>query len=49
LAVPGLSSLEGRVPVGEVGALLRQFQSLTHPGIMGRSFRVMLLERVSGL
>ena len=49
LAVPWLSSLEGRVPVGEVGALLRQFQSLTHPGIMGRSFRVMLLERVSGL
>lgn len=45
LATPWLSSLEGKVPVGEVGALLRQFQSLTHPGIMGRSFRVMLLER----
>jgi SAM-dependent MidA family methyltransferase len=49
LAVPWLSSLEGRVRVGVGGALLRQFQSLTHPGIMGRSFRVMLLERVSGL
>lgn len=49
LAAPWLSSLEGKMPVGEVGALLRQFQSLTHPGIMGRSFRVMLLERVSGL
>ena len=49
LAAPWLRSLEGKVPVGEVGALLRQFQSLTHPGIMGRSFRVMLLERESGL
>ncbi len=36
LAAPWLASLEGR---GLNAATLRQFQSLTHPAIMGRSFR----------
>ena len=45
LAGPWLRSLEGSATTGEAPALLRQFQSLTHPGIMGRSFRVLLLER----
>ena len=45
LAEPWLRSLEGRAPSRETAALLRQFQSLTHPGIMGRSFRMLLLER----
>jgi len=45
LAGPWLASLDGKAPGGETAALLRQFQSLTHPGIMGRSFRVMLLAR----
>jgi SAM-dependent MidA family methyltransferase len=49
LAGPWLSSLEGKGMTAETPGLLRQFQSLTHPGIMGRSFRVMLLERVAGL
>lgn len=49
LAGPWLSSLEGKGMTAETPCLLRQFQSLTHPGIIGRSFRVMLLERVAGL
>lgn len=43
LAMPWLASLEGRPPDAASRALLRQFQSLTHPGIMGRSFRVLVL------
>jgi SAM-dependent MidA family methyltransferase len=42
LAAPWLQSLEGR---GLDAATLRQFQSLTHPAIMGRSFRCLVLER----
>ena len=40
-----LASLEGKVPTGETIALLRQFQSLTHPGHMGAAFRMLLLKR----
>lgn len=42
LAAPWLKSLDGR---GLDAATLRQFQSLTHPAIMGRSFRCLVLER----
>ncbi len=45
LAMPWLASLEGQPPDATTRALLRQFQSLTHPGIMGRSFRVLVLEK----
>ena len=44
LAMPVLASLEGRRD-GSTQALLRQFQSLTHPAFMGRSFRVLVLEK----
>lgn len=47
LAMPWLASLEGQPPDTTTRALLRQFQSLTHPGIMGRSFRVLLLEKLN--
>jgi SAM-dependent MidA family methyltransferase len=42
LATPWLASLEGR---GLDAATFRQFQSLTHPAIMGRSFRCLLMEK----
>jgi SAM-dependent MidA family methyltransferase len=45
LAMPWLASLEGRPQDASTKALLRQFQSLTHPSIMGRSFRVLVLEK----
>jgi SAM-dependent MidA family methyltransferase len=48
LALPWLASLEGRPPGAATQALLRQYQSLTHPGIMGRSFRMVLLEKGPG-
>lgn len=42
LAAPWLATLEGhRLDA----ATLRQFQSLTHPAIMGRSFRCLLMEK----
>ncbi len=40
LAVPWLKSLEGR-PLD--AAAMRQFQSLTHPAFLGRSFRCLVL------
>lgn len=40
-----LTSLDGQPPTVESAALLRQFQSLTHPSHMGNSFRMLLLER----
>lgn len=43
LAAPWLQSLEGRPPDAAARALLRQFQTLTHPGLMGRAFRVLRL------
>jgi SAM-dependent MidA family methyltransferase len=45
LGLPWLSTLEGRPPAPATQALLRQYQSLTHPAFMGRSFRVMVLEK----
>lgn len=42
LATPWLRSLEGRPPDA---ATLRQFQSLTHPALMGRSFRCLILKK----
>lgn len=45
LGLPWLATLEGRPPDAAAKALLRQYQSLTHPGFMGRSFRVLLLDK----
>lgn len=45
VAAPWLRSLEGRAPSPETAALLRQFQTLTHPAHMGGKFRMCLLER----
>lgn len=45
LALPWLATLEGRPQDASTKALFRQFQSLTHPSIMGRSFRVLVLEK----
>lgn len=45
LALPLIQSLDGRLPDAGTQALLRQYQSLTHPGFMGRSFRVVMLEK----
>jgi SAM-dependent MidA family methyltransferase len=45
LATPWLRRLEGMPPTPAVTAELRQFQTLTHPAFMGKSFRVLLLER----
>jgi SAM-dependent MidA family methyltransferase len=41
-----LRSLEGRAPDASMRALLRQFQTLTHPQHMGTAFRVLQLERL---
>ena len=42
-AKPWLSSIEesGRPPDADTQKLLRQFQTLIHPGLMGRSFKVL--------
>lgn len=45
LATPWLQGLEGKLPTARTAAELRQFQSLTHPAFMGKSFRVLVLER----
>ncbi len=45
VATPWLQSLEGRPPDAHIRAALRQFQTLTHPQFMGRSFRVLVLGR----
>jgi len=39
-AKPWLLSLEGQAPNKENAARLRQFQTLTHPAMMGRTFKV---------
>lgn len=39
-ARPWLESLEGTPPDGETRKRLRQFQTLTHPGLMGQQFKV---------
>lgn len=47
VAAPWLRSLGGRPPDADARALLRQFQTLTHPQFMGRSFRILVLKRLS--
>ena len=42
MALPWLKSLEGK---GMDAATMRQFQSLTHPAFMGRSFRCLVLDK----
>ncbi|MCB1277759.1 SAM-dependent methyltransferase [Prosthecobacter sp.] len=42
MAMPWLQSFEGR-PLD--AAMMRQFNSLTHPAFMGRSFRCLILEK----
>lgn len=44
-AGPWLLSIEGRVPDSAAAKRLRQFQTLTHPSLMGRQFKVMELRR----
>lgn len=48
LAAPWLRSLDGAAPSRDTAALLRQFQTLTHPGQMGIKFRMCLLGRGIG-
>jgi SAM-dependent MidA family methyltransferase len=45
LGLPWLATLEGQRPDAATQALVRQFHSLTHPAMMGRSFRVVVLEK----
>jgi len=45
LGLPWLGSLDGRAPDAATQALLRQYQSLTHPAFLGRSFRVLMLDK----
>ncbi len=40
-----MESLQGKVPDKATAALIRQFNSLTHPALMGRSFRCLILEK----
>ncbi|MDZ4403093.1 SAM-dependent methyltransferase [Prosthecobacter sp.] len=42
-----MESLQGKVPDRATAALIRQFNSLTHPAIMGRSFRCLILDKPS--
>lgn len=44
LGLPLLASLEGKVDAS-TQALLRQYHSLTHPAFMGRSFRILMLDK----
>lgn len=44
LGLPILASLEGRMDP-QARALLRQYHSLTHPAFMGRSFRILTLDK----
>ncbi|MDZ4290156.1 MAG: SAM-dependent methyltransferase [Prosthecobacter sp.] len=45
LGLEWLATLEGQPPDAATQALLRQYQSLTHPAFMGRSFRVLMLDK----
>ncbi len=45
LGMEWLRSLDGGPPDAATRALLRQYQSLTHPAFMGRSFRMVVLEK----
>jgi SAM-dependent MidA family methyltransferase len=44
-ARPWLLSMEGQVPDEVVSKRLRQFQTLTHPGMMGKQFKIATLRR----
>lgn len=44
LGLPILAELEGKIGP-ETQALLRQYHSLTHPAFMGRSFRILMLDK----
>ncbi len=44
-AKPWLRSLEGQAPDKGTAARLRQFQTLTHPSLMGQQFKVMEFEK----
>lgn len=44
-ARPWLLSLEGKSPSQETAKELRQFQTLTHPDLMGRGFKVAIFEK----
>ncbi len=48
MAAPWLRSLEGAAPSPDTAALLRQFQTLTHPAHMGDRFRICILCRGIG-
>lgn len=45
-ARPWLLSLEGKTPDAVTAKRLRQFQTLTHPGMMGQHFKVMELAKL---
>lgn len=40
-----MQSFEGKVPDAATAALLQQFNTLTHPALMGRSFRCLVLDK----
>lgn len=44
-ARPWLASLDGRPPAAPERKRLRQFQTLTHPAMMGRQFKLLELDR----
>ena len=44
-ARPWLHRLEGKTPDAEIAKKLRQFQTLTHPSMMGQQFKVMTLSK----
>lgn len=48
VAEPWLRSLEGQPPDAQTRAMIRQFQTLTHPQFLGRSFRVLVLAKRFG-
>lgn len=43
IAETWLREIDGHPPNPDQAALLRQFRTLTHPGLMGRSFKVLVL------
>ncbi len=44
-ARPWLLSQEGKIPDAELTKKLRQFQTLTHPGMMGKQFKIATFRR----
>lgn len=44
IAKDWLSELDGQPPTPEQAKLIRQFQTLTHPGLMGRAFKSLTLK-----